>query len=263
MTTTGEPPPRHTAKRGLVVDEGRNQQQCQQRGRRDQKHNAPTLLRFGARQQRQCDRRCGKRKYDAADPGRAFKAGGHGQGKDQSRQNTRPLDQTRQQKNSKNDAHGRGHVLRRPADLKNPAAETPRVAGDCVDAAIAGQPAERRAHRRRGGEHDHPRAGRGAARKPDSEADHHGERSKSGEPGEPGIRFPAGDAGEQRQFGGTEVPEIIIGEPRRRAGAAEERIMPAARRSAPSRRSSPLWSDRRPARRATHLPTNISAERRP
>ena len=115
-------------------------------------------------------------------------------------------------------------MLRDPGRLKQPAGHADRRPQPGHQIAGAGDPVERHPQRRGGGEDDDPDRRGGALAEPDGNAHHQAQRREGGKPGQSDIGFPATCAERQRQLGGAEMPEIIVGEVARRAEFAEHRI---------------------------------------
>ena len=115
-------------------------------------------------------------------------------------------------------------MLRDPGGLEQPAGHSNRRPEPRRQIASAGDPVERHPQRACGGEDDDPDGGGGSLAEPDGNAHHQAQRREGGEPGQSDIGFPAGCADRQRQLGGAEMPEIIVGEVARRAEFAEHRV---------------------------------------
>ena len=103
-----------------------------------------------------------------------------------------------------------GHADRRPQ-------HRPQIVG-------ADYPVDRDPHRARGSERGDPNRGGEAFAEPDRQPHHQSQRCKGGKPGQADVGFPAGRAGDQRNLGCAEMPEIVVGEAARRTEFAKYRI---------------------------------------
>ena len=172
------------------------------------------------------------REQHAADPGRALVSGDRQQHERHEQQRAALDRQPAEEEQREDDGRCRRDMLRHPCRLKQPAAKAGRGHEHLVHGLGSEQAGEHHTTRQRGVEQQDPQQRRRAAAEPVRQSEHQRERRERGEPRHRDIGFPAARSREERELGGAEMPEVVVGQSRRRlADRAEERV--ARRQSQP------------------------------